>query len=380
MFKRFVGVLLFVVLVSFGFAQLFDSIGGTLKDANLGSTLSNGVAPVDANAPVADLSFTPTGERLIFAEFDKLAATQADATPEQLEQFKSVLDELLTAIDEEIKRVGENPHDMGTAVAAFFEFAYSSYHNFDPAREIPDPQSLAAVNQFRTLLSQNPDVTAMDNEQRQLFYEAAAGLPAMFAAFQQYAIQQGDTAMADQWRTQVMTLFKDISGLDISQVQYTDQGVTVAGAGQNQTAAPQQTTPTNSTATNPTPANSTTPSTNQTNNSAGTLSSNPLGNPASVNSLGGSSGTNPLAAGTTEPFVGNFSGDNITLTLQGTNSSYTGELTFNGQPFPVKATATGTDLTGTFTSGGNTFNFTATLQNKTLSLTSDGSTFNLVKE
>jgi hypothetical protein len=78
--------------------------------------------------------------------------------------------------------------------------------------------------------------------------------------------------------------------------------------------------------------------------------------------------------------VGTFNGNNISLTLQGANNTYTGELTFNGTPFPVQATANGTNLTGTFTSGGNTFNFTATLQDKALMLVSDGSTFNLTKQ
>jgi hypothetical protein len=364
MLKRLFTTLLLLVITSLASAQLFDSIGTTLKDANLGSTLEGGVAPVDPAAPTADLSFTPNGQRLINAEFDKLVGTVPDATPEQVEQFKQVIDQLLTGLDAEVEKLGENPHDLGTATAAFFELAYWSYHNLNPAKEIPDNQSLAAVKQFRTLLSSNPTVVAMTNDQRQLFYEAAIGIPGLFIALQQYAMQQGDTASADQWRSQVINLFKETSGIDVSQVQYTDQGVVVASAGQT----PQGQTPQDQPeTTQPTPEAQTTtetPTTQPTDNQT----SNPLG------------GANPLGSETADPFVGSFSGDNLTLTLQGANGTYTGEMNFNGQPFPVQATAEGTNLTGTFTSGGNTFNFTATLQDNALTLTSDGSTFNLIKQ
>jgi hypothetical protein len=364
MFKRLVAVLLFFIVASLVSAQLFDSIGSTLKDANLGGTLEEGVTPTNPNAPVADLSFTPSGQRLINAEFDKLAGTVPDATPEQIEQFKQIVDQLLTSVDSEVQNLGENPHDLGTAVAAFFEFAYWSFHNLDPTKEIPDNQSLAAVKQFRALLSSNPAVVSMNNEQRQLFYEAAVGLPALFVAFQQYAAQQGDPASAEQWRSQMMALFKETSGIDISQVEYTDQGVVVAGAGQSpQPTQGENPQPTTQTPTTQTPT--TQPTNNQQSNTqqSNTQQSNPL------NPLGGA-----------DPFVGSFSGDNLTLTLQGANNTYTGEMNFGGQTFPVQATANGTTLTGTFSSGGNTFNFTATLQDTALTLVSDGSTFNLQKQ
>jgi hypothetical protein len=77
--------------------------------------------------------------------------------------------------------------------------------------------------------------------------------------------------------------------------------------------------------------------------------------------------------------VGSFSDGNLTLTLQGANSAYTGELNFNGQIFPVTASSSGQTLTGEFTSSGTPFAFTATLQGTTLTLVSDGSTFTLQK-
>lgn len=446
MFKRLFLPLLLFVVASLASAQLFDSIGGTLKDANLGGTLGGGVAPVDPATPTADLSFTPNGQRLINTELDKLVGTVPDATPEQVEQFKQVIDQLLTAIDAEVERLGENPHDLGTAVAAFFEFAYWSFHNLDPAKEIPDNQSLAAVKQFRTLLSSNPDLINMTNDQRQLFYEAAIGLPALFVAFQQYAADQGDTATADQWRSQVITLFKETSGIDISQVQYTDQGVVVASAGQTpQGQTPQGQTPEQPQTETTQPAPTTTQTTTQLSpemqaavdqmtpeelqemlppcqqvvanpemaeqvaSEMGTDSAQALALcQAIVAKAGGSTSptttptttqtptqptnnqetntqqANPLETsnplGGADPFVGSFSGDNLTLTLQGADNTYTGELNFSGQVFPVQATATGTNLTGTFSSGGNTFNFTATLQDKALTFISDGNTFNLQKQ
>ena len=52
----------------------------------------------------------------------------------------------------------------------------------------------------------------------------------------------------------------------------------------------------------------------------------------------------------------------------------------SGQTFPVQATADGNALSGTFSSQGATFAFTATLDGTTLQLTSDGNTFTLTKE
>ena len=87
---------------------------------------------------------------------------------------------------------------------------------------------------------------------------------------------------------------------------------------------------------------------------------------------------NPLEVAAADPFAGNFSSQNMALTLSGAGT-YTGQLTFNGQTFPVTATSNGQTLTGTFNSSGTDFEFSATLQDDIMTLQSGGSSFTLNK-
>lgn len=102
---------------------------------------------------------------------------------------------------------------------------------------------------------------------------------------------------------------------------------------------------------------------------------NPLG--GTGNPLGATG--NPLGQAT-DPLSGTFSDGNITLTLQGTNGSYTGTLTAGGQSYPTEAKGSVQSLSGTFSVAGTTYMYAASLQGDTLSLTSDGSTYQLKRQ
>ncbi len=93
-------------------------------------------------------------------------------------------------------------------------------------------------------------------------------------------------------------------------------------------------------------------------------------------------GGNPLAGGgaasASDPFVGTFADERLTLQLSGGGGNYTGQMQFQGQTFPVSANSPdGRSLSGTFSSGGNKFQFNATLQGATLAFTTTGTTYNL---
>lgn len=91
--------------------------------------------------------------------------------------------------------------------------------------------------------------------------------------------------------------------------------------------------------------------------------------------------TNPLAAvKEASPFIGSFSGDGLVLTLTEIGEGFTGELNFNGQVFPVEATGTAPNLTGSFGPEGGQFPFTATLVANILNFDSQGNVFTLEKE
>ncbi len=78
--------------------------------------------------------------------------------------------------------------------------------------------------------------------------------------------------------------------------------------------------------------------------------------------------------------AGQYVGDRLAMTLAGTAGRYTGEIRMGTQPFPVTARAVGDRLEGTFQSGADRFDFTATLRDATLTLTTGGTTYALQKQ
>lgn len=100
--------------------------------------------------------------------------------------------------------------------------------------------------------------------------------------------------------------------------------------------------------------------------------------PTTNNPLGTTA--NPLGATIADPLVGTFSDTNITLTLQGANGRYTGTLAASGQHYPAEAEGNPQSLYGNFSVNGTTFMFAALLNGDTLSLTSDGNTYQLKRQ
>ena len=84
------------------------------------------------------------------------------------------------------------------------------------------------------------------------------------------------------------------------------------------------------------------------------------------------------------PFVGTFTSEPLTLTLEGNGGSYQGRLLFGQDTFPVTAQDAEGALTGTFESGGKTFNFTASFtgdpDDNTLTFVTEGTSYVLQKE
>lgn len=94
-----------------------------------------------------------------------------------------------------------------------------------------------------------------------------------------------------------------------------------------------------------------------------------------------SSAQNPLAQKPIDPFVGTFSGQGLTLSLQATGGKYSGTFNFSGQTFPVAAQKKGgSSIEGTFESGGTEFSFSATLENNVMKLSTEGTQYTLKKQ
>jgi hypothetical protein len=90
---------------------------------------------------------------------------------------------------------------------------------------------------------------------------------------------------------------------------------------------------------------------------------------------------NPLAHGgdAAAPFGGTFTGDSVSIALEGKSDQYTGTLTVGDKKYPVTARSAGGKLTGAFESDGSKFDFTASLSGNTLTLSSEGNTYTLKK-
>ena len=114
---------------------------------------------------------------------------------------------------------------------------------------------------------------------------------------------------------------------------------------------------------------------------------NPLApKPAAINPLVPKpEAVNPLAQlAKPDLLSGNYSNDDLSLTLNGDGESYTGELVLGEQLFPVTATVvdavSGIGLEGQFMNGADSFDFTAVLEEDVLEFASGGNSFSLVKQ
>lgn len=86
----------------------------------------------------------------------------------------------------------------------------------------------------------------------------------------------------------------------------------------------------------------------------------------------------PAASGSQDPLLGTFADDRLRVELKGGGGKYQGQMQLQGQTFPLSARSTdGRTLKGTFASGGNNFEFSATLEGATLTLSTGGATYRL---
>jgi hypothetical protein len=106
---------------------------------------------------------------------------------------------------------------------------------------------------------------------------------------------------------------------------------------------------------------------------------------AALGLLAGLCAIDTLAAGASAPYAGTFSGEGMRIELVAQGNAYTGTIHFNGQDFPVKAERAGAEeaggkLEGSFEHQGASFPFTASLQGRTLTFTTEGTSYRLKRE
>jgi hypothetical protein len=79
-------------------------------------------------------------------------------------------------------------------------------------------------------------------------------------------------------------------------------------------------------------------------------------------------------------FVGTYKGEQLSVTLAIENGQYSGVIHSAGQKYPCTARSVGDELRGTFMSGDDKFQFTATLRGNTLTLVTGDTTYQLQKQ
>ena len=88
---------------------------------------------------------------------------------------------------------------------------------------------------------------------------------------------------------------------------------------------------------------------------------------------------NPLAPTSTNPFVGSFSGDGLSIAIQRTGDSYTGQIKAGGQTYPFQAQVGDGVMQGVFSGDGQQYQFAAKVEGNTMLFQTGGKTFRLQK-
>lgn len=81
-----------------------------------------------------------------------------------------------------------------------------------------------------------------------------------------------------------------------------------------------------------------------------------------------------------DPLVGTFSDGQLQLSVTGGSGQYSGQISFQGQVYPLSAQGSTGQLEGTFQAGSDGFAFQATLQGNTLIFTTGGRTYQLSRQ
>ncbi|MEM7235878.1 MAG: hypothetical protein AAF517_27165, partial [Planctomycetota bacterium] len=86
------------------------------------------------------------------------------------------------------------------------------------------------------------------------------------------------------------------------------------------------------------------------------------------------------ASGSSGGIAGTYQNDALKLVLETAGDGFTGSVTLDGATYPVKASGSGTALTGSFESQGQQFDFSASLDGTKLSFETAGSKYALTKK
>ena len=422
--KRFRGLL--VALLGFALAcgasaqSGSDRASGQINDA-LSSFFGEGgastVTPEQA-AAVDDSVLTYQPDEAVSAQvraqFADLAVQTGAVAPEDKQQLidglaQVTLEQQQQFVDSIFVGEGFRANNLADVVAMNVIIAYYMVLDLESTTT---EQDLGVRDLFKVALSSVPEVTGMDNAQKQMTTETlmlallatvndlqqaqagAAGFdmetvkgfaedtlvgfglaPCLFT-LGPTGIETQPGAVAAKTPEDLAALCPDLAET-IASAEAQGAEVIIPGAASTGGAA------------------TTLPSPTDTTTQAGTGGAAQMGTPPVITSLptpdastGGanpleqtSETPNPLApTSAPDPFAGTYSNDTLTLALEGGSGAYTGTMDLSGQTFPVQATANGNALSGTFSSSGATFAFTATLDGATLQLTSDGNAFTLTKE
>ena len=418
--KRLTVLLMFAVLVTLASAQSgSERASGQINDALSNFFGAGGAASVTPEqvAAVDPAQFEYAYDPALVPQVQAQVLAVLPDTPESRAAAQDILDQLTLEQQQAVMAEGFldgtwSATNMVDVISATVIFAYSILQNLDSTT----PEQDASVRDLFRVAFANTDLPNLSDADKQLATEPLLLATIINAAQYSYArdgaagfsladLQESARQLLQTFGLDPQFFTLGVNGLELTpKMQQVQRGeltmeqafpevmaeLNALGVEPAVPSAPVA----EGTATQPTPvgtpdatgsaaqtdtAQTGTPVASPDTPSSNTELSNttPSTQPSGVNPL--NSVTNPLAPPAPDPFVGVFSDDALTLTLSGTAGAYTGSLDLRGQIYPVQAATSGNVLNGTFSSGGATFAFTATLEGTVLRLESDGNAFTLEK-
>ena len=228
-------ILTFFLLIT-AQAQLFDSIGGTLKDANLGGTLGTGTAtPTPADTSFLSYTPDPAVSEQIITEFVETLKSSGQATPEQVGQMEAAIRESLTReamqqfIDELFAGEGFKLDNLADVLAIYFIASFVVLN--DLVDGTSTEQDLAVRNQVITAFASVPEIKQLSDADKQ---KAAEGL-ILFTIFLANDWQQAQQGVEGYDLNTIKTYTKDTllqMGIDPAQFDFTPTGLVRKGTAQ----------------------------------------------------------------------------------------------------------------------------------------------------
>lgn len=143
--------------------------------------------------------------------------------PSQQKDARAAFNQLLTAYPQIIKQLGAPENDLAVGMASFIAGNYSGYTN----QPFPDDKFLPLVEQLRSSMSDDPNITAMSNDQKQQLNDILAAVGTLMAVAQLNLQHAPNDLLAKQMRQASQRNLSQTLGINAADLRFTDAGMII---------------------------------------------------------------------------------------------------------------------------------------------------------